>query len=227
VVIDVRRAGSRFVTTEAGRTTYHSFSFGAHYDPANTGFGALLCHNDDHVDPGFGYAEHPHEDLEIVTWVLDGALTHRDGDRVHVVGAGEVQVLSAGSGVRHSETVDEGAGATRFLQTWVRPDAAGTVPSYRTASVDVGADFTVVVGPGGLPIGTRGANLAVARAEPGQSLALPSADLGHLFVARGQVALGLTVLTEADAARLTDEGPVELTCLEDAELVFWALPAAR
>jgi len=162
-----------------------------------------------------------------VTWVLDGALTHRDGDRVHVVGAGEVQVLSAGSGVRHSETVDESAGATRFLQTWVRPDAAGTVPSYRTAAVDVGADFTVVVGPGGLPIGTRGANLAVARAEPGQSLALPSADLGHLFVARGQVALGLTVLTEADAARLTDEGPVELTCLEDAELVFWALPAAR
>lgn len=222
MVIDVHRASSRFVTTEPGRTTYHSFSFGAHYDPANTGFGALLCHNDDHVDPGFGYAEHPHADLEIVTWVLDGALTHRDGDRVHVVGAGEVQVLSAGSGVRHSETVDEGAGPTRFLQTWVRPDVPGTPPSYRTAPVDLGSDFTVVVGPGGLPIGTRGASLAVARVEAGQSLALPSADLGHLFVARGQVALGLTVLTEADAARLTDAGNLALTCLEDAELLFWS-----
>jgi len=227
-VIDVRRASTRFVTEEPGRTTYHSFSFGPHYDPANLGFGALLCHNDDHVQPGFGYDDHPHADLEIVTWVLEGALTHRDDSgRTSVVGAGEVQVLSAGSGVRHSETVDAGAGPTRFVQTWVRPDAPGTVPSYRTASVDLGSDFTVVVGPGGLPIGTRGASLAVARAEAGQSLALPSSDLGHLFVARGQVALGLTVLTEADAARLTEEGPVELTCLEDAELVFWTLAAAR
>ena len=99
----IRRADRRFRTDEPGRTTWHSFSFGAHYDPANTGFEGLLCHNDDHIQPGFGYDDHPHANLEIVTWVLDGALTHRhDGETTSVIGAGQVQVLSAGAGVRQA-----------------------------------------------------------------------------------------------------------------------------
>jgi redox-sensitive bicupin YhaK (pirin superfamily) len=222
-MIDVRRASTRFVTVEPGRTTYHSFSFGPHYDPANTGFGALLCHNDDHVQPGHGYDEHPHANLEIVTWVLDGALTHRDSSgNTSVVGVGEVQVLSAGSGVRHSETADVGAGEARFVQAWVRPDQPDTAPAYRSEAVTVGDGFTQVVGPESVPIGTAGASLAVARVEPGDSLRLPPQHLGHLFVARGQLAVGLQLLIEADAARLNRSPELELTCLEPAELMLWS-----
>jgi redox-sensitive bicupin YhaK (pirin superfamily) len=221
-VIDLRRGSTRFLTTEAGRTTLHSFSFGEHYDPANTGFGALVCHNDDLVQPGFGYADHPHANLEIVTWVLDGALTHGDASDTRTVGAGQVQVLSAGSGVRHSETVDVGAGPTRFVQTWVRPDVADTVPSHRIEAVDLGDGFTEVAGPSSLPLGTRGASLSVARLSAGAGLVLPAAAQAHLFVATGQIAIGLDVLTEADAARLTESDALELTCLEDAELMLWS-----
>jgi len=227
-VIDLRRADRRFRTDEPGRTTWHSFSFGAHYDPANTGFGALLCHNDDHVEPGFGYDDHPHANLEIVTWVLDGALTHRhDAEPVSVIGAGQVQVLSAGAGVRHSETVDAGAGPTRFVQTWVRPDAPDTMPIYRTATVDLGPAFTPVAGPGGLPLGTARATLSVARLAAGERLVLPALASAHLFVARGQIALGLDVLTEADAARLVQSDAVELAAVEPAELMLWSFSPPR
>jgi redox-sensitive bicupin YhaK (pirin superfamily) len=226
-VIDLRRASTRFLTTEAGRTTHHSFSFGAHYDPANTGFGALVCHNDDLVQPGFGYDDHPHANLEIVTWVLDGALTHGDTHGTRTVAEGQVQVLSAGSGVRHSETVDAGAGATRFVQTWVRPDVADTVPSHRIEAIELRDGVTEVAGPSSLALGTRGASLSVARLSAGSGLVVPAAAQAHLFVATGQVALGLDVLTEADAARLTESDALELTCLEDAELMLWSFSPPR
>ena len=222
LVIDLRRASTRNVSTDIGRTTSHSFSFGEHYDPDNVGFGALVCHNDDLVQPGHGYADHPHVNLEIVTWVLAGALTHADTSGTHTLGAGHAQVLSAGSGVRHSETVDIGAGPTRFVQTWVRPDAADTVPSYLTEALTLGDGFTEVAGPSSLPLGTAGASLSVARLSAGEGLLVPAQRQAHLFVATGQVALGLDVLTEADAARLTESGALELTCLEDAELMMWS-----
>lgn len=222
-MIEVRRASSRFRTDGPGRTTWHSFSFGEHYDPANLGFAGLVCHNDDHVVPGSGYADHPHADLEIVTWVLDGALTHRDSaGHLTTVGAGEVQVLSAGSGIRHSETVDPRSGPTRFVQAWVRPDAPGTEPSYVKEDAEVGSSWTTVVGPGGLPIGTTGASLALAHLDASESLVVPAQTRGHLFVARGAVALGLEALTEADAARLSDADPLPLTCLEPADLMLWS-----
>lgn len=225
--MEVRRAATRFVTREPGRTTWHSFSFGPHYDPANIAFGGLVCHNDDHVSPGFGYDDHPHVDLEIVTWVLDGALTHaHDGGVSGVVGAGEVQVLSAGSGVRHSETVDRGAGPTRFVQTWVRPDQPGTTPSYRHAPVALGDGWTEVAGPSSLPLGTAGASLSVARLAPGDALRLPALAQGHLFVASGGVAVGDDVLADADAARITASDELELRCLEPAELMLWSFSRA-
>ena len=121
-------AGSqRSSSTAPGRETRHSFSFGPHYDPANLGFGPLVCHNDDLLDPSAstvaGYPEHPHTELEIVTWVLEGALVHTDssGHR-HVVETGRAQVLSAGTGVRHSEVA--AAPQTRFVQVWLQSSEA-------------------------------------------------------------------------------------------------------
>ncbi len=224
--IDIRRAGSRFVTAEPGRVTRHSFSFGAHYDPRNVGFGQLVCHNDDLVEPGSGYADHPHRDTEIVTWVLAGALSHRDSEgRSGTVEPGTVQVMSAGSGIVHSETVEPGAGPTRFVQTWVRPDAPGGEPSYASADVAPGGGWQPVAS-GSRPdaatrIGARGATLWVASPAPGDALVLPGGDHVHLFVATGAVDLDGVLLEEADAARLTDH-PAALTVRSPAQLLVWA-----
>jgi hypothetical protein len=135
-VIDVRRAAERFSTRTEWLASRHSFSFGEHYDPANVGFAALVAHNDDVVAVGAGYDTHPHADTEIVTWVLEGSLVHLDSrGGSHVLVQGSVQLLSAGSGVLHSERNDAPGAArpTRFVQMWLRPDASvGSTP--RSAS---------------------------------------------------------------------------------------------
>jgi redox-sensitive bicupin YhaK (pirin superfamily) len=216
MAVEIRRAAERFVTTAPGRVTRHSFSFGAHYDPANVAFGQLVCHNDDLVDPGFGYDDHPHRDLEIVTWVLSGALSHRDSSgRSGVALPGTVQVMSAGDGIVHSETVEPGAGVTRFVQAWVRPDVPGGSPSYSSASVAPGDGWLPVASGSDLSaatrIGTRGATLWVAELAAGSALALPDGPSVHLFVATGAVTLeagGPVLLQEADAARLRGENAV-------------------
>lgn len=228
--LEIRRASDRFVTVAEGRRTQHSFSFGAHYDPGNVGFGPLVCHNDDRVEPGSGYDDHPHRDVEVVTWVLEGALSHRDSDgRSGVVTPGRVQVMSAGSGIVHAERVAPGAGPTRFVQTWVRPDEPGGVPSYAAADVDPGPEWTPVVSGGSAeaaPIGTRGATLWVARPATGAELALPDVPHAHLFVAHGSATLDVGAesspydLAEADAARLTDF-PAAVRVDSPAELLLW------
>lgn len=198
MTIELRRAGGRFVTGGDGRETRHSFSFGRHYDPENLGFGALVCHNDDLVEPGAGYPDHPHQEIEIVTWVLSGALAHRDSSgRSGVITPGQVQVMSAGSGIVHSETVEPGSGATRFVQTWVRPATWGEPPAY--AAAEVGADLAAAAGwltlasgrraHGALPLRNPGATLWVASVVAGQRLVVPEAAAAHLFVATGGAVL--------------------------------------
>jgi hypothetical protein len=226
-VIDHRAASERFVTRTEGRTTWHSFSFGAHYDPANVGFARLVAHNDERLPAGTGYPDHPHEDLEIVTWVLSGALRHTSTVGNGVVGPGQVQRLSAGRGVVHAEMADA-PGETRFLQSWVRPDEPGTEPDYVAADVSMGpeqAGWTCVAsgdGEGVVPLGARGAALHVAHLDAGQQLALPEAPGLHVFVADGSVRLGERVLQVDDAARLTDEGGREVGAEMPAQLVVWA-----
>jgi len=226
--IEVRRSADRFVTTEPGRTTYHSLSFGPFYDPANIRFGLLVCHNDDRIEPGFGYADHPHHDLEIVTWVLSGALTHRDSSGSSgVVGAGQVQAMSAGSGVVHSEVVEPGAGPTRFVQTWVLPDESGTPPRHATADLSlVTGELTPVVSGADpsarLRIGTRTATLYAARLATGDTVDLPDLAQAHVFVATGVVELeDAAALAETDAARVTEAGGLQLTAKAPTELLVW------
>ncbi|MDR7253223.1 redox-sensitive bicupin YhaK (pirin superfamily) [Nocardioides sp. BE266] len=218
-------AGStRTSETVKGRLTRHSFSFGPHYDPANLGFGPLVCHNDDLLDPATGYAEHPHSELEIVTWVLEGALVHTDSTGAsHVVEAGRAQVLSAGSGIRHSEVADRSSGRCRFVQAWLVPSAAGTEPSYVLGEAPPPASGLVeVAGGSGLPIGTAGARLMVARLAAGQAVALPDDPRHHVFAATGAVDLGEHSLRGGDAVRLTDEGGQQVRATEPTELLVWS-----
>lgn len=221
-MIEYRPGEDRFVTRAEGRTTWHSFSFGSHYDPANVGFARLVAHNDERLLPGTGYADHPHADLEIVTWVLSGALRHTSTVGSGVVGPGEVQRLSAGHGVVHSEMA-EGAEPTRFLQTWVRPDEPGLEPDYLATPVPLVAGWTCVAGGGGVvPLAASGTALHVADLVTGQRLDLPDAGQQHVFVARGRVMLGERLLEDGDAARLVDEGGRTLTAETDSHLVVWA-----
>lgn len=218
----------RFTTLAQDRVTRHSFSFGEHYDPANLGFGPLVAHNDDLLRPGGGYPDHAHADLEIVTWVLSGALVHTDSTgRTGVVEPGTVQVISAGAGIRHAELADPASGPTRFVQAWVRPDVPGGAPAHRSAAAGVGRGALVAVAGGdGLPMGTAGARLLVARLDQGAEVALPDDPLQHLFVASGAVAVPAGAVGAGDALRVTAEPGLPVRALAETELLVWSFRRA-
>src|SRR2546427_11138323 len=142
--VDIRRAETRPHTKIDWLDSRHSFSFGRHYDPANTHHGLLLVNNDDVVEPGTGFETHPHRDMEIVTWVLRGSLVHQDSTgHSGVIYPGLAQRMSAGTGILHSEKNDSwrlsGGPAhsepVHFVQMWVAPDEAGITPSYEQIEV--------------------------------------------------------------------------------------------
>jgi hypothetical protein len=233
----VRRAGGRAVTSTGGVQSRHSFSFGAHYAPDNTHFGVLVASNDDLVEPGRGYPAHAHRDVEIVTWVLAGALHHRDSTgRRHVVTPGIVACLSAGTGVEHSEVNASDAEPLHFVQMWVVPDVPPAAPAYHAVDVSerlsTGALVTLAAGAaagsGGTGAGVIRRTDAVLRAGrlgPAGSVALADAPYVHLFVASGSVAVaGVGELSAGDAARLVAPGPCELTAgTGGAELLVWQM----
>jgi redox-sensitive bicupin YhaK (pirin superfamily) len=225
--VEVRRGADRFVTAAEGRTTRHSFSFDRHYDPANVSMGFLLCNNDDLLDPGAGYPPHPHRDLEIVTWVLTGALRHEDSTgRGGLVVPGRVQRLSAGSGVVHSEVNDDPS-PLRFVQMWVQPASYGTAPSYDQAEVSLGPGWTPLAtgrGDGAVHLGNPAASLSGARLRAGDAVVIPDAPLHHLFVASGSVEVeGIGALAEGDALRAYGDGGRRVTGAGPAELLGWSL----
>ena len=233
--VEVRRAADRFVTAADGRTTYHSFSFDRHYDPTNVGFGHLLCHNDDRLEPGHGYPPHPHRDVEIVTWVLEGSLRHQDSlGHGGLVTPGRVQRTSAGSGIVHSEVNDSPGQPLRFVQVWLPPDEPGSAPSYDQREV-APADGWVTLASG-LPryaeraatsLGNRHSALHGARLAAGGRVTLPEARWLHLFVATGEVDLeGTGVLRSGDAVRLTGSGGQRLTAGRSSEVLLWEMHAA-
>lgn len=229
MTVEVRRGTARFLTRETGRTTRHSFSFGAHYDADNVGFGPMVCHDDHVVAPGQGFSDHPHADLEIVTWVLSGAVVHAD-DRDHegAVVPGTVQVLSAGSGVVHAEVAHQRSGPARFVQVWLVPDETGREPAYTTVPVSLPQGELVPVASGHLlgavaRIGTAAATFWVARLGAGDAVTLPDEPLQHVFVATGSLARSSLAepLQAGDAFRITDQPGLTLTAAGPTELLVW------
>jgi quercetin 2,3-dioxygenase len=245
MTVEVRRAESRATTRADGLVSRHSFSFGPHYDPGDVGHAVLVAHNDDRVEAGAGYDTHPHRDLEIVTWVLDGGLRHEDSEgHGGVVVPGLLQRLSAGSGVRHAEHHDVASGPTvRFVQMWVLPDEPGLTPSYAQHDVGpllAGGDLVPVAsgrrGPGSgagsdaaVPVHNRDATFHVARLAGGQAVELPDAPYLHVFVARGGADLEAAgPLAEGDAVRLTGAGGVRLTAAgPGCEVLVWEMHRGR
>ncbi|GAA4431678.1 pirin-like bicupin family protein [Actinokineospora soli] len=244
MTVDIRRAGERFATRIPWLDSKHSFSFGRHYDRGNTHFGLLLVNNDDIVVPGAGFDTHPHQDMEIVTWVLRGALVHQDSEgHSGIIHPGLAQRMSAGTGILHSEKNDswrltggaEHDEPVHFVQMWVLPDESGSAPGYEQREID--ADL---LGGGLVPvasgdpahdaatrIGQRHATLYAARLAPGESAVLPDAPFVHLFVPVGAVSLEHGgPLDTGDAARLTGAGGQRVTAgPEGAEILVWEMHA--
>ncbi len=247
--VDVRRADERHKTRLGWLDSKHSFSFSRHHDPANTHHGLLLVNNDDIVRPGTGFETHPHQDMEIVTWVLQGSLVHQDSEgHTGVIYPGLAQRMSAGTGILHSEKNDSwrlaGPGQNddahrdpvHFVQMWVVPDERGIAPGYEQLEIDhellAGGLVTVASGmpehdgAAAIRIKNRYAALHAARLQPGQSVQLPEAPFLHLFVPRGRVTLeGAGPLEAGDAVRFTATGGQRVTAAEPAEILVWEMHA--
>jgi quercetin 2,3-dioxygenase len=220
-VTDVRRGDERYRGGDpaAGIESLHAFSFGPHYDPDNLRFGAVIACNEERLAPGAGFAEHPHSHTEIVTWVVEGELTHRDSaGHETVVRPGDVQRLSAAGGVRHTERND-GAAPLHFVQMWLAPLEPGGDPAYEI--VHGIADPTPYAVP------EAGAMLHVRRLAPGERTAVPDARFLYAHVVRGEVELGGVVLRAGDAARVTDAKDLEAVAGSEgaAELLLWEMTA--
>lgn len=218
-MIEVRRGEERYRggDQDAGIGTLHAFSFGPHYDPDNLRFGALIACNEERLAPGAGFDEHPHHHTEIVTWVVEGELTHRDSaGHETTVRPGDLQRLSAAAGVRHIERNDA-AGPLTFVQMWLAPVTFAGDPEYEV--VRGIADGT----PYALP--RAAALLHVRRPVAGERLAVPAAPRVYLHVVRGALRLGDALLAAGDAARITDAGELELTARTDAECLIWEMGA--
>lgn len=216
-VMDVRRAGERYRggEAEAGIESFHAFSFGPHYDPDNLRFGAVIACNEERLAPGAGFDEHPHSHTEIVTWVVEGELTHRDSTGHETrVRPGDVQRLSSAGGVRHVERNDADVPLT-FVQMWLAPLTPGGDPSYEI--VHGIADSTPYAVP------EAGAMLHVRRLGPGERTAVPDAAHVYAHVVRGEVTLSGERLGPGDAARITDAEGLEAVGETEAELLLWEM----
>ncbi|MBA3799833.1 MAG: pirin family protein [Geodermatophilaceae bacterium] len=244
--VEIRRSGERDSTSLSWLDSKHSFSFGGHYDPANTHHGVLLVNNDDVVRPGAGFETHPHRDMEIVTWVLQGSLVHQDSTgHSGLVYPGLAQRISAGTGILHSEKNDswnlQGGDAhtdpVHFVQMWVIPDEGGISPGYEQLEIEndllagglvpVASGMAEHAGAAAIRIKNRYAALHAARLQPGQSVKLPEAPYLHLFVPQGNVTLEDSgELATGDAVRFTATGGQRVTASDTAEILVWEMHAS-
>jgi len=232
-MITLRRSEERGHADHGWLDAHHTFSFADYFDPDHVQFSVLRVLNQDRVAPGAGFPTHPHRDMEIVTYVLEGALQHRDSmGNGSVIRPGEVQYMSAGTGVLHSEFNASRSEPLHLLQMWVFPREKGTAPSYdqRSYPPEERRDrLRLVVSPDGrdgsirigqdaaLLVGTLGAGARVEHE-------LPPGRSAWLHVARGRVRLGGDELGPGDGAGLRDERGLVLAGLEQAEVVLWELP---
>ncbi|MCJ1677496.1 pirin family protein [Streptomyces sp. APSN-46.1] len=218
-MIDVRRAADRYEGGDraTGITTRHAFSFGGFYDPDNIRFGPLLACNEEHLAPGAGFDEHPHSQTEIVTWVVEGELTHKDSATggTGLVRPGDIQRLGAGNGARHVERNDATV-PLRFVQMWLAPLAAGGEPTYELVrGIDDHTPYEVPA---------AGAVLHVRRPGAGERIPVPAAERVYLHVVRGDLRLDGEELGPGDSARITGERGLEVVAGSPGELLLWELP---
>ncbi len=214
-------------------STHWHFSFADYHDPTNINWGPLRVFNDDVVQPGQGFGSHPHRDMEIVTYVLDGELEHRDNQgNMGVVHPGEVQMMSAGTGIVHSEYNHSKEYPVHFLQLWIMPRTKGLSPRYEqrqfTPEDRRGKLLPVVSGgsiPGTLRIDQDAAIYVSALLARQEAIYKSRASRkGYLFLIAGSLTVNGVGLAAGDQARIADEPELTLQMMEDSELILLDLP---
>jgi redox-sensitive bicupin YhaK (pirin superfamily) len=231
-MITVRPAAARGTTGTYWLDSKHSFSFADYYDPRQMGFGALRVINDDRVRAGAGFPTHGHRDMEILTYVLDGALEHKDSlGTGSVIKPGEVQIMSAGTGIRHSEFNPSDSGELRLLQIWMLPERGGLEPRYdqkafpeserrgrlRLVGARDGRDGAVTI--------YQDIDLYATLLDKGQAVMheLKPGRKAWVQMARGSATVNGTALHEGDGAAVTDERRLDIAGIEKAELLLFDL----
>jgi quercetin 2,3-dioxygenase len=231
-MITLRKSADRGRTKIDWLDSRHSFSFGDYYDPNEMGFRTLRVINEDRVRPGAGFPTHGHRDMEIVTYILEGALEHKDSlGTGSIIRPGEAQRMSAGAGITHSEFNHSKTEPVHFLQIWITPSTRGIAPGYEQKTIDdskAHGGFATVGAPNSTDKSVKihqDAELSVAKLEPGQTVAkdLKKGRHGWLQVARGAVTVNGTALAEGDGAAISDEEKVTLSATAPAEVLFFDL----
>lgn len=214
--------------------SWHTFSFADYYDPQEMGWSVLRVINDDTVAPGGGFASHGHQDMEIVSYVLDGALEHKDSlGNGSVIRPGDVQRMSAGRGIRHSEFNASDAAPVHFLQIWLLPAQRGIDPGYEQkyfAPEEKRDKLRLVASPDGRDGSVtihQDASLYAGVLSPGAAVAfdLPLGRKAYLHLARGKMRLNGQTLGAGDGAKISDESRLELQGETEAEVLLFDLPA--
>ncbi len=232
--IDIRRKNDHFHTKAGWLDSRHSFSFAHHYNPSNTHHGLLLVDNDDIIRAGTGFDTHPHRDMEIVTWVLDGEIEHKDSQKNRgIIYPGLAQRMSAGAGIWHSEMNPSGQKDVHLVQMWVLPDTESIAPSYEQLDINPqlskGGLVPIASGQGhnaAIHIRQKDAVLWGGRLKTGEVVEIPPARFAHLHVAKGKVTLDKAgVLSAGDTARLVGEDRHTLIAdsQSGAEVLIWQM----
>ncbi len=232
VNIEIRKSDARGHAEHGWLDSRHTFSFADYHDPEHMGFGPLRVINEDRVEPARGFGTHPHRDMEIISYVVDGALAHRDTlGTGSVIRPGEVQLMSAGSGIHHSEMNPSGDSPVHFLQIWIVPEKRGGQPRYdqRKFAPDPKQPIQLVVSPdgadGSLTIG-QDARIYRALLEAGAAVDHPVAPGRRAWVqvVRGRLAIDGVVLDAGDGAAITGADGLPIEALEAAEALVFDLP---
>lgn len=231
-MIELRRASERGHANWGWLDTYHTFSFGEYYDPAHMGFRALRVLNEDRVAPGKGFNSHPHHDMEILTYVLDGAIAHRDSTGGQsTLRAGELQRMTAGRGVRHSEFNDSDEVGVHFLQIWIEPSQSSLEPGYEQRPLDPEERrdrLAVLVSPGGAGGSLhihQDARVLGTLLNAGTTLeeCLDPKRFAWVQIATGQAEVNGHNLGPGDAVALRNEDQLTLRAIQPADILVFDL----
>jgi quercetin 2,3-dioxygenase len=229
----IRRSSERGHADHGWLNSYHSFSFADYFDDRHVEFGPLRVINEDRVAPGAGFGTHPHRDMEIISYVLSGELAHKDSlGTGSVIGPGDVQRMSAGSGVRHSEFNASATEGVHFLQIWIKPDVFGIEPSYEEkhiADSEKQGRLRLIASPDGREGSVlihQDATLFAGRfdGEEHASLELKVGRRGYVHVVRGELRVNGIELSAGDALKITEAADVRIEGGREAEVLVFDLP---
>jgi quercetin 2,3-dioxygenase len=232
-MIELRRSAERGYADHGWLKSYHSFAFADYYDPAHVEFGPLRVINEDRVAPGAGFGTHGHRDMEIISYVLEGALEHKDSmGNGSTIRPGDVQRMSAGRGILHSEFNGSKTDTVHFLQIWIQPDVRGIAPGYeqgRFEPHDVDGRLRLIASPDGADGSVtihQDARVYAARVDGAQSIRVPcdATRRCYVHVARGSLAVNGQVLEQGDGAKLTQTAEISLADGKGAEILLFDLP---